>query len=58
MKRSLLALGILILLPIGAAADMRIPSSVFTMEELEEAKAEAVEEQEPLIFVFTDPGTT
>ncbi|MEM6916414.1 MAG: hypothetical protein AAF491_07585 [Verrucomicrobiota bacterium] len=39
-------------------AELRIPSSVFTMEELEEAKAEAYEEEEPLIFVYTDPGST
>ena len=58
MKKSLLLLGVLALLPLAAKADMRIPSSVFTMEEIEEAKAEALEEEEPLIFVYTDPGTS
>ena len=58
MKKSLLLLGVLALLPLAAKGDMRIPSSVFTMEEIEEAKAEALEEEEPLIFVYTDPGTS
>lgn len=39
-------------------AELKVPSSVFTMEELDEAKAEATEKEEPLIFVYTDPGTT
>lgn len=58
MKKSLLLLGVLALLPLVAKGDMRIPSSVYTMEEIEEAKAEALEEEEPLIFVYTDPRTS
>ena len=58
MKKSLLLLGVLASLPLVAKGDMRIPSSVFTMEEIEEAKAEALEEEAPLIFVYTDPGTS
>lgn len=46
------------LLLFAVNADVRIPSSVFNMEELEEAKAEAFEEKKPLIFVYTDPGTS
>lgn len=38
--------------------ELDIPRSVFSVENLEEAKAAAVEENEPLIFVYTDPGTT
>lgn len=41
-----------------ASAELRIPSSVFPMDELAEAKQKAAEEEEPLIFVYTDPGTT
>lgn len=58
MKRSLLLLCVLAFLPLAGMADMRIPSSVFTVDELEEAKAEALEEEEPLIFVYTDPQTS
>jgi hypothetical protein len=41
-----------------AKAELRVPSSVFTMEELDEAKAKAAKDEEPLIIVYTDPGTT
>lgn len=59
MKR-LFALSALFLFAVcfSAQAELRIPSSVFTMEELEEAKAEAREEKEPLIFLYTDPAST
>jgi hypothetical protein len=39
-------------------AELRVSSSVFTVDELEEAKKEAIENRQPLIFVYTDPGTT
>ncbi len=42
----------------SAFADMKIPRSVFEMEALDEAKAEAAEEGKPIVFVLTDPGTT
>ncbi|CAN5288794.1 hypothetical protein BH23VER1_BH23VER1_35420 [soil metagenome] len=41
-----------------ALAELKIPSSVFEMGELEEAKARAVESEKPLIFVYTNPRTT
>jgi hypothetical protein len=41
-----------------AWAELDIPRSVFRVDQLEEAKAEAQEEGEPLIFVFTDPAST
>ena len=41
-----------------ASGELRIPSSVFKMDELDEAKQKAAEDGEPLIFVYTDPGTT
>lgn len=42
----------------GALAEIRIPSSVHTLAEIEEAKAEAIKEKKPLVFVVTDPGST
>ena len=39
-------------------AELRVSSSVYTVDELEEAKKEAIKEKEPLIFVYTDPGTS
>lgn len=37
---------------------LEIPRHVFTLDKLAEAKAEALEKGEPIIFVYTDPGTT
>jgi hypothetical protein len=53
----ILALASIALSPLGFA-ELRIPKSVFDMEELEEAKAKATEDEEPLIFVVTDPGSS
>ena len=39
-------------------AGMEIPRSVRTIQELDEARAEAREEGKALLFVFTDPGTS
>lgn len=47
-----------LLLTMSARADLRVSSSVFTIDELAEAKAKAVKDEQPLIFVYTDPGTT
>lgn len=58
MKKSLLLCGALLFAMTSSHADLKIPSSVFTIGELEEAKAKAAEDGEPLIFVYTDPGTT
>lgn len=58
MKKSLLLCGALLFAMTFSQAELKIPSSVFTMDELEEAKAKAFEDEEPLIFVYTDPGTT
>lgn len=46
-------------LTVGAGqAELKIPRGVFKMEELSEAKAKAAESDKPLVFVYTDPGTT
>lgn len=61
MKTLLTLCGVAILsslLSISAKAELRVPSSVFTIDELEEAKTKAVETEKPLIFVYTDPGST
>ena len=39
-------------------ANLKIPRSVYQVEDMEEAMATATEKEKPLIFVFTDPGTT
>lgn len=58
MKMLLPLCGFVLLFTISARAELRVSSSVFTIDELAEAKAKAVKEKEPLIFVYTDPGTT
>ena len=39
-------------------ANLKIPRSVYQVEDMEEAMATATAKEKPLIFVFTDPGTT
>lgn len=58
MKVLLTVCGLALFFSLSARAELRVPSSVFKMDELEEAKAKATAEKEPLIFVYTDPGTT
>ena len=58
MKTTLLLGGILAALSTCAMADLDIPRSVFRVDQLEEAKAKAAEDGEPLIFVYTDPGSS
>lgn len=41
-----------------AQAELKIPGSVFKMDELAEAKAKAAKMEKPLVFVYTDPGTS
>jgi len=47
-----------LLLSLSAQAEIRVPSSVRTLAELEKAKSEAAGEKKPLVFVVTDPGST
>lgn len=55
-------LSMTLLLAVGmchiAGAALKVPSSVFKMEELAEAKAKAAKDEKPLIFVYTDPGSS
>ena len=41
-----------------ASAELSVPRSVFEISELDEAKAKAAKDKEPLVIVYTDPGTT
>ncbi|MDE0594799.1 MAG: hypothetical protein OSB65_06095 [Roseibacillus sp.] len=38
--------------------ELDLPQSVFRVEQMEEAKGKDVENEKPLIVVFTNPGTT
>lgn len=40
------------------ADNLRIPNSVLRMSQLEEAKERAAENEEPLVFLYTNPGST
>jgi len=39
-------------------AEMKIPRSIHRMDELEEAIVKATKKEKPLVFVYTDPGTS
>ena len=39
-------------------AGFKVPKSIYKMDQLEEAKAEAKEEGKALIFVYSDSGST
>lgn len=58
MKAILVAAATAAFVSATALAELDVPSSVFTMEELDEAKAKAAADSEPLIFVYTDPAST
>jgi len=58
MKCSAILFVAVSLFTFSSHAELKIPSSVFTVDELEEAKLKAAEDGEPLVFVYTDPGTT
>ena len=58
MKMLLHLCGFVLLFTMSVRAELRVSSSVFTIDKLAEAKAKAVKDEEPLIFVYTDPGTT
>ena len=58
MKTLLTLCGFALLFTMSVRAELRVSSSVFTIDELDEAKAKAAKDEEPLIFVYTDPGST
>lgn len=41
-----------------AQAGFDVPRSVFKMDQLAEAKSEAAEKGKPLVFVYSNSGTT
>ena len=58
MKTYILAAMVLAGITQLSLANLKIPRSVYQVEDMEEAMATATEKEKPLIFVFTDPGTT
>ena len=48
----------LLILSLIPALALEIPRHVYTLDKLEDAKAEAIEKSEPIIFVYTDPAST
>jgi hypothetical protein len=47
----------LLMSALGATGELEIPRSVFRMDQIADAKAEASRSVKPLVFVYTDPGT-
>ena len=39
-------------------AEMKVPRSIHRMDELDEAIVKATKKEKPLVFVYTDPGTS
>jgi hypothetical protein len=39
-------------------AEMKIPRSIHRIDELDEAIVKATKNEKPLVFVYTDPGTS
>lgn len=58
MKKISLLSALVIGLSSLAQAELDIPRAAFRMSQLEEAKAKATEEEKPLVFVYTNPGST
>ena len=58
MKFYLIAATLLSSLAGLSFAEMKIPRSIHTMDELDEAIVKATKKEKPLVFVYTDPGTS
>ena len=59
MTKIPLYLTLLTLLASGSAlAGFDLPSSVFTFDELDEAKTAAAEKERPIAFLWSDTGST
>ena len=56
MKKLLLSIGVLGMLCAVATAGFKVPRYVH--ENLEEAQKEAIEDGKPLVFIYTDPGSS
>lgn len=53
-KNSLTAILFIILTTFPAIAGFKVPKSVFTIDQLEEAKTKAIKSEKPLVFLYTD----
>ena len=42
----------------AVCAGVKVPKSVFRIEQIEEATEHAIKEGEPLTFIFSDPGSS
>ena len=58
MKKLFVATAVLVGVTQLSLAELKIPRSIYKVDQLEEATAKATEKEKPLIFVFTDPGST
>ena len=58
MKTLLIICGSLLAVVCSALAGFDVPKSIYTMKDLEEAKAKAAEKSKPLVILYSDPGTT
>lgn len=57
-RKSLTTILCLSLSALIANAGFKIPKSVFTIDQLEEAKSEALESEKPLVFLYSDEKST
>lgn len=57
-RKTLTTLLLLSLTTFIANAGFKLPRSVFTIDQLEEAKQEAIEKEKPLVFLYSDEKST
>ena len=58
MKKLFIAIAVLAGLTHVGLAELKISRSVYRMDQLKEASAKAIEKESPLVFIYTDPGST
>jgi hypothetical protein len=58
MKNSIVVAALFISFVGVLHAEMKVPRSIHRMDELEEAIVKATKKEKPLVFVYTDPGTS
>ncbi|MGB2402644.1 MAG: hypothetical protein ACPIA7_04465 [Akkermansiaceae bacterium] len=58
MKNSISVMALFVCFMGVVHAEMKIPRSIHRMDELEEAIVKATKKEKPLVFVYTDPGTS
>lgn len=58
MKNSIVVAALFISFVGVLHAEMKVPRSIHRMDELDEAIVKATKKEKPLVFVYTDPGTS